>query len=156
MKQDPTTGRILRVPLGERLWSKIDRRGPDECWPWIARARNARGYGLISVGLTNRPAHRVVYELTFGPVPILLDIDHLCRNTACCNPAHLEAVTRRENLMRGIGLSAQNARKTHCKRGHPLDEANTWRNPKNGSRHCRTCTRDRMRITREAQRVLAA
>jgi hypothetical protein len=80
----------------------------------------------------------VAYELAIGPIPEGLTIDHLCRNRGCVNPAHLEAVTNRTNLLRGDGIAALNARKTHCKRGHEFTPENTyvWRE---GTRACRAC-----------------
>jgi hypothetical protein len=88
-------------------------------------------------------AHRFAYELLVGPIPEGLELDHLCRNHACVNPAHLEPVIHVENIRRG-DTDAQgrcNRDKTHCPAGHPLDEANTYHNP-HGWRACRTCNRE--------------
>jgi len=130
-------------PLAERLWEKIDLRGSDECWLWLAAKSD--GYGKISTAAPRRTlrAHRVAYELLVGPVPDGLQLDHLCRNRACCNPAHMEPVTRRENLVRGEGFAAKCAAATHCPHGHPYDEENTYRCRK--GRHCRACKRRRDR-----------
>lgn len=92
-----------RLSQAERFWSKVDRRGAEDCWEWLA-SRQPNGYGQFSPGgraggMTT--AHRVAYELTFGPIPEGLSIDHLCRNRGCVNPAHLEAVSQRENVQRG-------------------------------------------------------
>lgn len=93
------------VPLRSRgdiaasFWPKVDRRSDSECWPWLAY-RNAKGYGQVSVNGTVRPAHRVAYELLVGPIPADLTLDHLCRNTGCVNPVHLEPVTASENTHR--------------------------------------------------------
>jgi len=70
----------------------------------------------------------------------MLQLDHLCRNRTCCNPAHLELVTGRENLLRGDTLAAANAAKTHCIQGHPLADDNLYV-ANNGARTCRTCQR---------------
>lgn len=119
----------------------------DGCWEW-QRSMNSYGYGRIRLWSVaeqrspTRSAHRAVYEMLRGPVPAGLELDHLCRNRACVRPSHLEPVTRRENLMRSAGLPAQNAGKTHCKRGHEFAGGNL-RVARDGSRHCRTCRRER-------------
>src|SRR6266576_3456485 len=100
----------------QRFWAKVDRRGSEECWPW--QANRGRGYGNVWIAGRMYRAHRVAYELLIGPIPEGLTLDHLCRNRGCVNPAHLEPVTSRENTLRGEGISANNARKTHCKHGH--------------------------------------
>lgn len=89
------------------------------CWDWVAL--DPEGYGRWSQRRGTKMAHRRIYELLRGPIPKGLTIDHLCRNRACCNPDHLEPVTFLENVMRGHGPAAQNARKTHCPQGHPYN-----------------------------------
>jgi hypothetical protein len=81
-----------------------------------------------------------------------LTIDHLCQNTLCVRPDHLEAVTMRENLLRSNAFSGVNARKTVCLRGHAYDEANTYRNKK-GQRSCRICNRTMQLQRKEAKRL---
>lgn len=82
--------------------------------------------------------HRFVWELLVGPIPSGMHIDHLCRNRACVNPAHLEVVTAAVNVRRSpVAVAAINARKTHCSRGHSLDDAYT----DGRGRRCRPCTR---------------
>lgn len=134
---------MMALPIGEltpahtaSFWAKVDRRADDECWDWRAFVKSS-GYGQFSAGRRRLAAHRVAYVLTLGEPPAGLDLDHLCRNRACCNPKHLEPVTRRENLRRGVG----NGSETHCPQGHSYDDAYWYR----GTRKCRTCTLDRAR-----------
>jgi hypothetical protein len=99
-----------------------------------------------------RQAHRYAYELLVGPIASGLVLDHLCRNPGCVNPKHLEPVTDRENTRRGISSAAENAKKTHCYRGHPFDERNTYVNLK-GKRACRECAKAYQKRLRDSRRV---
>jgi hypothetical protein len=114
------------------------------------------GYGALSEWIDGRTrmhyTHRVAYEAVNGPIPGGLVIDHLCRNRLCANPAHLEAVTHRVNLLRGIGVAAKHAAKTACPRGHTYTEENTYRS-KEGSRVCRACGREKAEERRRARGV---
>lgn len=132
----------------DRFWELIEPADGDECRLWLGRITN-HGYGFWCVDGVVFSTHRLAYELAIGPIPTGLTIDHLCRNRACCNPHHLEPVTNRENVMRGAGFGAINARKTHCSRGHEYTPENTYRRPDGpGWRKCRTCE-----LAREAERT---
>jgi len=93
-------------------------------------------------------AHQFAYIEWIGPIPVGLVVDHLCRNRACCNPAHLEPVTNRENLMRGDTAAARLAAQTHCIHGHEFSKDNTYIKPE-GTRACKACLRRRRREYRD-------
>lgn len=119
----------------ERIMQHSDRSS--DCWLWT-RSLDGKGYASIKVDGRMQLAHRLSYTSLVGPIPKGLVLDHLCRVRRCVNPAHLEPVTDRENILRGEGFGAKNAAKTHCPQGHPYDGANTLIRP-NGNRRCRAC-----------------
>ncbi len=134
--------RVIGASLEHRLWSRVDwqRAKQEGCWTWTA-GTTTKGYAKITSNTEGSTlAHRVVYELLRGPVPLDRELDHLCRNHACINPNHLRVVTHIENVRAGQAGKYQLA-KTYCLQGHPYDEENTyWR--RNNSRSCRTCRRE--------------
>lgn len=113
------------------------------CWIWNAYTR-PDGYGSFSLNDRIDCAHRVSYKLFVNQEIDGLSIDHLCRRRNCVNPKHLEAVTQRENVLRGEGTAAKNASKTHCPQGHEFSKENLYINPA-GARCCRECRRIRQR-----------
>jgi hypothetical protein len=146
-----------------RFWAKVKKDGsvppgrPDlgPCWVWTAYT-SPLGYGRFSAEVAGRRtqvfAHRWAYEQQVGAIPAGLDLDHLCRVRHCVNPAHLEAVTARENVLRGGMPNGALSRRTHCGRGHPFDAANTYYRP-DGGRRCRKCAA--LQVARSARRYQA-
>jgi len=109
------------------------------CWTWTRGNAGPDEYGLVYNGKKNkrRMAHRVSYEaFNSTTIPDGLVIDHLCKNKLCVNPDHMRVVTNKENVLCGDGITAQNKRKTLCKRGHDL------RVRKDGYRGCPTCKKE--------------
>ena len=122
-----------------RFYSKVALpASADGCWRWTGAMSN-NGYGNFWDGVRLDKAHRVSYLLLVGPIPVGMDIDHLCRNRGCVRPDHLEVVTRQTNLLRGMRKSGY----TSCKKGHPYNAVNTrWYAGKGYlTRICRECER---------------
>jgi len=124
----------------ERFESKVVRA--DGCWGWTG-THDSGGYAKFSLNGSMANAHRFGYELYVGPIPVGMEVDHLCRNRGCVNPAHLEPVPKRVNVLRGYGIPAVYARRDRCSRGHAFDEANTRHH--GTARICRACERERSR-----------
>lgn len=114
------------------------------CWLW-SRGLLTTGYGSAKRDGRSRGAHRVAFELYRGPVPDGLVLDHLCQVRCCVNPAHLEVVTNRENVRRGLRSDTA----THCSRGHSWAEHE--RRHRNGRRYCRACHREADRRYRRGE-----
>lgn len=133
----------------KRLIGEPDANG---CWQWLGNKKKPRGkadgYGTFCLKLARNRyakaalAHRVSFVLFRGAIPAGMTLDHLCRNRACVNPAHLEPVTHKANCLRGESPWARNAIKTMCPKGHPLAGGNLKfdKRPNGGiARRCRIC-----------------
>lgn len=138
--------------LSERIEERTSPEPNTGCWLWTG-AVGDHGYGTISVNDTTRLAHRLAFEAAKGPIPSGLQIDHLCRQRMCVNPQHLEAVTHRENGIRGVGACAFNARKTHCVNGHEFTAENTCqrKDTRHVTRQCVACGKARRAAKMESK-----
>jgi hypothetical protein len=91
----------------QRFWAKVQKSAG--CWEWMAsKAQNGRGYGSININGKMTPAHRFSWELANGVIPDGMEVDHICFNMGCVNPAHLRLVTRAENCQYRQGASSNN------------------------------------------------
>lgn len=134
----------MRGTVEQRFWAKVDKHGPvpgprpelGPCWIWQPQPGSS-GYGNVSWNGRSVRTYWLAYTWLVGPVSEGLELDHLCRNRRCVNPAHLEPVTHQVNVLRGASVAATCARQTHCIHGHPFDAANTRYAPE--GRVCRAC-----------------
>ena len=131
------TAMAQRTGIAERLMRYVSPEPNTGCWLWTGGVTH-NGYGRFKRDGVTRMAHRETYEVFVRPIPAGLTLDHLCRNTFCVNPAHLEPVTPRVNVLRGETITARNAVKTECERGHPLNGSNLFIR-RDGRRRCKAC-----------------
>lgn len=130
------------MEANKEFWDKVLKL-ENGCWQWYGACSN--GYGVFCENGIHIKAHRYAYETMVGAVPDGLELDHLCRNKRCVNPEHLEAVTRGENIKRGllpdIGRRFQQG-KMHCPWGHPYNSQNTYLRLDRAGRECKACRRE--------------
>ena len=139
----------MQLPVWERIRLRLEY--PDSgCW--IFTGPKSRGYGHIGHQRREVATHRVSYEHHVGPIPAGMQIDHLCRQRACCNPEHLEVVTQRENIHRSEAPTIVQFRTGFCKRGHPQTPENRVAYPSLPHGTCRPCINER-RAERRARTV---
>ncbi len=122
----------------QRFMNKVDISSDSDCVFWIG-SKDYGGYGRFNVAGVNSFAHRYIYEISEGPIPEGMFIDHICRNRSCVNTLHLRVVTPRQNsLENSVSIPAIRHKQVECVNGHKFDAANTYRT-KNGLRQCRKC-----------------
>lgn len=122
---------------------------------WSVRKPSGNGYGYAQIDGKMYRAHRWAWEHLVGPLAPEQHLDHLCRNRACWNPDHLEPVTPRQNVLRGVGVTSSHAAQEECIHGHAFDEVNTYWRP-DGSRGCRRCRADAAGRARQRRRAARA
>ena len=148
-----------RIQWFINLWRGIDWSTPDDCWPWRWSV-DSNGYGQLFVPEHHRRfrTHQLTYRLWRGTVTDGLELDHLCRNSRCANPQHLEPVTHRVNILRGKSPAARAAHRTHCLKGHQLSADNLRLCDLPERRRCLMCDRARNRRSyyRHRARIAAA
>ena len=146
--------------LREDFWDNVDPCPITGCWNWTGHINSKTGYGTCHykwLSKKNIYAHRFTYEVLVGTIPDDNVIDHLCRNRGCCNPLHLEAVSQKTNLMRGVDTIARlNSEKKRCKNGHLLFGDNLRINVRKGGRYkqrvCKMCMADACRRYQQKKR----
>jgi hypothetical protein len=122
---------VISQASQQKFWAKVDKT--DSCWNWTGTLNI--GYGQFYCEGKKWLTHRLSYMLSTGELPPKnLVTDHLCRNRRCVNPEHLEPVTVKENILRGIGVAAKNAASTKCPRNHEYSGTNS-----RGDRICKLC-----------------
>jgi hypothetical protein len=145
--------------LAERFWKYVERRGPNDCWPWSGQmmTKNSRGYLRVYIDgkAKNVLCSRISFTLHKGPIPDGLFVCHTCDNPNCVNPDHLWAGTVTDNCRdmwrKGRQSPPPKSRvRTHCRRGHEFTPENTSKTAT--GRTCQTCKLDAMRRWRASRR----
>jgi|GEM_PF-3165139 len=135
--------------VSEFFWSKVDKTPGlgkwGDCWFWTGGISKQTGYGNCTkiIGKKTTP-HRIAYVLVKGPIADGLELNHECEVKRCVNPDHLEPMTHEHNMLFSDTLPGLNAKKTHCPKGHPYNQSNTYRQ-KNGGRVCKRCRYEKIK-----------
>jgi len=132
----------MNIEKAAKYFDERISKDSNGCWNWRG-TKTRLGYGICSIDEIKTTAHRGMYYLLYGNIQCGLEIDHLCKNTLCVNPSHLEAITRLENIRRG-----SRATQTHCIHGHEFTKNNTYFKKSNGTRVCRACSKLRQKLGR--------
>lgn len=158
VKRLATDGQFEAIRDFVRILERLDLGEETGCWVWPGASRE--GYGRATVAGKQVTVHRYMWERMRSPIPEGLTLDHQCEARLCCNPRHLKVATLAHNVSRSWLTEAENPRKnrnrdkTHCPRGHPYDERNTYLYVDGQGRRCRTCGREdaaRKRVERPEQ-----
>lgn len=137
--RDATDSAEVAQNIARRLMRRITVN-ENGCWVWGGCVAKP-GYGRMgTITGTTAYTHRIAFELVNGTIPTAMSLDHLCRNTLCANPSHLECVTHRENVLRGVSYCSERHSSTHCVNGHEFTIKNTYITSA-GHRQCRKCNR---------------
>ena len=133
---------FVSVPLADRFWNKVEKRGADECWLWLGA--NDGKYGQIWKEGRNERAHLVSWEIAHGEAfPAGMDACHTCDNPPCVNPTHIFPGTVSDNARDALAkgrLRNHQTEKTHCPQGHPLSGDNLYLS--RDKRYCKECRRE--------------
>lgn len=146
-----------------RFWPRVEVGRKQECWPWTGPTLKF-GHGRADTP-AGKAAHRLAYEITVGPIPLGVPLDHMCHDPksctggrmcphrSCVNPGHLRVSTNDENTSNERSRHS-NSYKTHCSKGHEYSEENTliWAE----RRYCKTCTDEKNRIARSKRPPLTS
>lgn len=140
------------MTMVEDLMERIHVEPNTGCWLWSG-STSSDGYGNARIGGKTVLVHRAIYEATHGNIPKGLVLDHeVCDTPACVNPDHLRPKANRDNVLRGVGPTATNARKAACKNGHQLSGNNLYVRP-SGHRQCRACKNERQNKAKAQRRA---